>query len=158
MTATNLLKAEQIALKDIEDALIASGWSDGYGMTDDEVRNAPSPLFYRNSTPRSAAQSKVVIDGVGRTIYLVYSSMKPDTAYAANKPHHFSATVALTIYYSDAYTFDTGSVHARFLEGLLSELADREYVISSDGEGASAAASDREPYVYRKVIYATKIV
>lgn len=158
MMATNILQAEQIALADIEAALVASGWSDGYALTDAQVRNAPSPLFYRNSTPRSAADSKVVIDGVGRTIYLVYSAIKPDTAYAADKPHHISATVALTIYYSDAYTFDAGSGHARFLAGLLSELADREYVISSDGEDASVAASDREPYIYRKTIYATKIV
>ncbi len=158
MMATSILHAEQIALAEIEGALVASGWSDGYGMTDDDVKHAPSPIFYRNSTPRSAANSKVVTDGVGRTIYLIYSTMKPDTAYAANKPHHFSATVALTIYYSDAYTFDAGSVHARFLEELLSELAERDYVISSDGEGASVAASDREPYLYRKVIYATKIV
>lgn len=158
MTATNVLKAQQIALADIEDALIASGWSDGYGMTDEEVCNAPSPLFYRNSTPRAAADSKVVIDGVGRTIYLVYSAIKPDTTYAANQPYFYSPTVALTIYFSDAYTFDEGSVHAKFLEELLAQLAEREFVISSDGEGASVAASDREPYTYRRVLYATKII
>lgn len=154
----NLLIAEQGIGADIEAALIEAGWSDGYGLTDDEIRQAPSPLFYHNATPQAAASSRVIVEGVGRTIYLVYTVLSPDTRYAGNKPHHINATAALTIYTDDAYAFDKGSVHAKFLSALLAELAEREYIIRTDAEGAATAATDREPYVYRKVLYATKII
>ena len=65
---TDLLQAEQTLAADIEETLIEAGWSDGYGLTDDEIKKAPSPLFYHNATPQAAASSKAIVEGVGRTI------------------------------------------------------------------------------------------
>ena len=154
---TNLLSAEQCIIKEIEDALTAAGWTDGYNMTDEQIKKSASPIFYHDVSPRAASDSKVVIDGVGRTLYLVYSYLKPEISFSGNKPHHINSSVALTIYYTDAYTFFEGSAHAKYLSRLLEELSEKEFIVTTENNAAITSASDREPYIYRKIFYASKI-
>lgn len=151
----NLVTAESAAVAAIENAFTEAGWSDGWGLTDAQVRQAPSPLFYRNATPKVAGDAKVILSSVGHTLYAVYNIMDPEGKYADNKLHHFNVTIAITLYYDDASLFNVGSGFDEFLSALLSELSDAAWIISGDAEGSVASASDKAPYIYRKVLYAT---
>lgn len=152
---TNQVRAEQAAVAEIESVFSEAGWSDGWGLTDAEVRKAPSPLFYRGATPKAAADAKVIIDGVGHSIYAVYSIIKPEAKYSGNQIDHYNITVALTLYYDDAYLFAQGSGFDVFLEGLLNGFSERLWAVSGEDEGAVIGASDKSPYVYRKAVYIT---
>lgn len=152
---TSLIRAERIAVAEIEQAFIEAGWSDGYGMTDNEIRKAPSPLFYRNSTPVTAADAKVIKNGSGHNLYAVYNIIKPEVKYASNTVHHLEVTVAITFYYDDPYLFDEESGYDVYLEELLSQLAHSLWVVSDDGDEPVTGTSDKAPYIHRKVLYAT---
>lgn len=152
---TNLVRAEQAAVAEIERVFAEAGWSDGWGLTDAEVRRAPSPLFYRAATPKAAADAKVVINGVGHSLYAVYNIIDPEAKYSGNQIDHFNITVAITLYYDDAYLFTQGSGFDTFLEELLSGFSAGLWAISGEGESAAVGASDKSPYVYRKVVYIT---
>ena len=48
----NMTAAESAAIHRIEELLTEAGWSDGWALTDEEVKETNEfPLFYRNSTP-----------------------------------------------------------------------------------------------------------
>ena len=152
---TNLARAEAAAVAEIERYFVAAGWSDGWGLTDDEIRSAASPLFYRGATPGAAADAKVVEGSVGHTLYAVYTVLKPDLKYAGNAVHHIELTVAITIYYDDASLFDDNSGFNKYLDTLLDKLSEGLWPISGEADTAVSDGSDRAPYIHRKVIYAT---
>ena len=93
---TNILKAEQTAIAQIEQAFANGGWSDGWGLSDDEVRNAPGPLFYRNATPTTATEARATIDGQTHCVYAIYNIIDNAPKYAENKPTTTDITVNLT--------------------------------------------------------------
>ena len=152
-----IMKPQQSAIKAIEEALTESGWSDGYALSDKDIENAPSPIFYKDATPKSAADARVVVDGVGRKLYCIYSLLKPDAKYSQNTVHHTEITVAFTFYFDDPFTFADGSPHAKFLDALIDELSDEEWAISMSGDERVTSQSDHSPYMYRKILYATNI-
>lgn len=152
---TNQVRAEQAAVTEIEGAFAEAGWSDGWGLTDAQVRQAPSPLFYRGATPKTAGDAKVVLNGVGHTLYAVYTVMRSEGKYADNQLHHYDVTIAITLYYDDPHLFTEGSGFDAYLEELLSELSERLWTISGEGDTAVTPATDRAPYVYRKILYVT---
>ncbi len=152
-----IMQPQQSAIKAIEEALTEAGWSDGYALSDKEIANAPSPLFYKDATPKSAADARVVVNGVGRKLYCIYTLLKPDVKYSQNTVHHTDITVALTFYFDDAFTFADGSHHAKFLDALLDELSAEEWAISMSGDERVVSQSDHSPYMYRKVLYVSNI-
>lgn len=155
--SNNALKAEQAAIAAIESIFAEAGWSDGNGAEIDTVLNPPSPLFFHGATPAEASSSRVVEDGIGRNIYAVYNAFTVPTPYARNRIHHAEPTVSITIYYNDSTVFDDGSPFAKYLDGLLSGLSNDEWGVSFEQSDDRIAASDRESYIYRKVILATNI-
>lgn len=154
---TNAVQAETYAVQELERMLEASGWSDGWGMGDKEIAEAPNPLFYRNSTPAAAADAKVKAEGQTHSLYLVFNVVGTETKYADNIPSNFDVTLALTFYYDEPYLFhetaEAVSPFKGFIEGLLSELSEGLWTISSEGESVVAAAGDRGPYTNRKVLF-----
>jgi hypothetical protein len=151
---TNIHKAEQTAIAQIEQAFIDAGWSDGWGLTDEEVRSAPSPLFYRNATPTTATEARATIDGQTHCLYAIYNIIDNAPKYAENKPTTTDVTVNLTFYYDDPSLLDSGAF-ATFVEALIDELADGLWTLSGEGESAVAATDDGSPYMHRKIIFAT---
>lgn len=155
---SNILQAENFTVSQLEEIFKEAGWSDGWQLTDEEVRNAPSPLFYRNSTPSVAAESKITLEGQTHSLYCIYNVSDPHSDYADNQPHHFAVTMALTFYFDDAFVFHENSPFNKFLSALLEELAKRLWVISSDGESKASSLSEEEAYANRKLLFATNII
>lgn len=151
---TNLQDAEKSAIAKIEQALINAGWSDGWSLSDDEVRNAPSPIFYRNYTSAVAGEARVSIDGQTHNAYVIYNIIANDPNYAENKPFFTSITVCLTFYYDEAHLFDSEQF-APFMKTLMNELADDLWVLSGEGESAVPATDDGKAYINRKIVFAT---
>lgn len=153
-----ILKAEMLAIKSIETAFIDAGWSDGSAMTDAKIRKAKEPIFYKDSTPKVAADAVVTVDGIGRKLYCIYNIIAPRTATSGNKSHHIEITVALAIYTDTQYLFAENSKHAKYIDALLDELAKEDWIISSAGADESVASQDEQsPYIYRKTLYATNV-
>ena len=150
----NILKAEQTAIAQIEQAFANAGWSDGWGLSDDEVRNAPGPLFYRNATPTTATEARATVDGQTHCVYAIYNVIDNAPQYSENKPTTTDITVNLTFYYDDPSFFDRGAF-VKYMEALLDELADGLWTLSGEGEGAVPATDDGGPYLHRKIIFAT---
>lgn len=151
------LRAQQLAISEIEQAFEDAGWSDGNIMSAAQVRSATNPLYYKNATPEAAAEATVVVDGVGRKIYCIYTLLKPRVSNSANKCHHVEITIALAIYFDDPYTLSENSKHYPFIDALMNELAVDDWIISSDGDDVITNQSEHSPYMYRKTIYATNV-
>ena len=156
----NIIRAENMAVRSLEALFARAGWADGWELTDDEVRAAQNPLFYRNSTGAVAAEAKVKKDGQTHTLFCVYNISGTQLKYADNKPRSADVTIALTFYYDDAFLFYDGdgnghseSVFLPYMESLLSELAEELWVIGGDGEIPVLPADDAQPYLNKKVLY-----
>ncbi len=152
----NVIKAENAAVKAIETAFINAGWSDGWGLTDDEVRAAPSPLFYRNETPAVASEARATVDGQTHSVYCIYNIIETKPNHAGNRPSNFDVTVALTFYYDDPFLFfsdEKESPFGKFAEVLMDELADGLWTISSEGESSVPATEDGQTYTNRKILF-----
>lgn len=152
---TNILRAENAAVKEIEEIFTEAGWSDGWGLTDDEVRKAPSPIFYRNETPTVASEARVEANGQKHLLYCIYNVIDTDPKYAGNHPSHFDVTLALTFYYDDPFLFHEDSGAKKFIDALLAALAERLWVISGEGETNVPPSDDRQPYINRKILFVT---
>ncbi|MBR2200759.1 MAG: hypothetical protein IJ894_08460 [Bacteroidales bacterium] len=155
--SNNALRAEQAAIAAIENIFVEAGWSDGNCADRETILHPASPLFFHGATPAEASSSLIVVDGVGRNIYAVYAAVDVPTSNAGGRYHHAEPIIAITIYYSDVTVFDADSVFNKYLEGLLDGLAAGDWAISYDPGENRISASDREPYIYSKVILATTI-
>lgn len=153
----NYLRAENAAINEIENLLKEAGWSDGWGLTDDEVRNAPSPVFYRNSAPVVASEARVKEDEQIHALYCIYNIIETHPNYTGNKPSNFDITIALTFYYDDPFLFTeaTENGFTKFVDGLLDGLAENNWTLSGEGEHPVPSADDALPYVNRKVLFVT---
>lgn len=151
----SILDAENTAVKQIEEIFVNAGWSDGWALRDEEVRSAQEPLFYRNSTPVVASESKVTKKGQTHSLYCIYNISESKIHYANDKPHHFTVTIALTFYYDDPFIFFDNSPHKEYLDALLSELSEKLWIISADSEGGVPSLDNQESYANRKLIFAT---
>lgn len=153
----NLLRAENAAIKEIETALIESGWSDGWELTDEDVRAAANPLFYRNSTSTAASEARVKAKGQTHSLYCIYNVIETKSNYAGDKPVHFDVTIALTFYYDDPFLFqeDDKNEFIPYIEGLLDALADDLWTISGEGESSVPSTDDARVYSNRKVLFVT---
>lgn len=157
----SLQSAKNRAIAQIEAIFEQSGWSDGWGLNDDEVRAAPSPLFYRNEAPVVAEESKVQIEGQSHRLYCIYNVSEVKPNYAGNRPSSYDITIALTFYFDDPFLFyETGNAQTQnpfktFAEALLEELADDLWAISSDGEGSVPSGEDGKPYTNREILFVT---
>lgn len=161
----NMTAAESAAIHRIEELLTEAGWSDGWALTDEEVKETNEfPLFYRNSTPTVAPEAKITKDGQTHSLYCIYNIVDTDPKYAGNKPLTHSVSIALTFYYDDPFLFyqdDTTAgaenPFAPYLEALLENLADDLWAISSGGEGPVPAAESGSAYSNRKILFVQKI-
>lgn len=151
------LRAEQIAVKDIELAFEEAGWSDGNILNSKEVITATNPLYYKDATSEFAADASVVIDGVGRKFYAIYNIVSIDASASANACHHAQVTVAIAFYYDNQYTLAEGSKHYCYVEELLNTLSENEWTISSNGCEAISGQSEHSPFMYRTTIYANNV-
>lgn len=155
----NLQSAKNRAIARLEGIFERSGWSDGWALNDDEVREAPSPLFYRNSTPAVAEEARVTIDGQTHALYCVYNIAEVKSYYAGNRPSSFDITIALTFYFDEPFLFyekegaTAENAFKVFTDALLDELADDLWAISSDGEGAVPSGEDGKPYTNREILF-----
>lgn len=157
---SNIQQAKNRAVELIEKALIEAGWSDGWALGDDEVRRAPSPLFYRNSTPAVAEEAKVSLDGQTHMLYCIYNIADDDPHYSGNRWSNGDITVALTFYYDDPFIFyekegESNNSFVKFMNALLEELARDLWAISGDVESSSPSGEDGKPYANRTTIFAT---
>lgn len=155
----SILDAENRAVLELESSLKAAKWEDGWRLTDAEIASYIGPIYYRNSTPASAADAKVMAGDQEHSLYMVFSVTDTKTYYASNTPSFFDVTLALTFYYDEPYLFyDTGqeSIFKGFIDELLTKLAEGQWSITSEGESAVTAAGDRGPYTNRKVLFITK--
>lgn len=153
----NYLRAENAAVAEIERLLTEAGWSDGWGLDDDEVRNAPSPLFYRNATSAVAGEARVTEDGQTHLLYCIYNIIENHPHYAGNHPAAFDITIALTFYYDDPFLFYEAERNGftKYLDALLDGLAESNWTLSGEGENPVPPTDDAQPYVQRKVLFVT---
>lgn len=151
---TNALAAENAAAAELEDLLKGAGWSDGWGLEDDEVRRADKPLFYKNFTSSAAEEARIVIDGQMHNIYAVYRVFDIETVFSGNQPHHFVVRLAISIYYDDpALLVGTFS---GFVEAALTSLTNSRWSVNVEGDDTTTLGSDSQPYGCRKTLFAEK--
>jgi len=160
----NMSAAESAAIHRIEELRAEAGWSDGWALTDEEVKETNEfPLFYRNSTPTVAPEAKVKKDGQTHSLYCIYNIIDTDPKYAGNKPLTHNVSIALTFYYDDPFLFyqdentETENPFAPYIEALLENLADDLWAISSGGEGPVPSAESGSAYSNRKILFVQKI-
>ena len=169
---TNVIKAENTAIREIEAALTEAGWSDGWAMEDADVRTAGAPIFYRNNAPVVAAEARTTVGadpekqidpGQTHYLYLIYNITQTETKNAGNRPYYHEVTAALTFYYDDPSLFyeatgDSAPTNGfvPFLSELIDELADGDWAISSEGESTVPATDDGTTYTNRKILFVTK--
>lgn len=151
----NIVRAENAAVAEIERIFKAAGWSDGWGLTDDEVRRACSPLFYRNATSQVAEEARPLANGQAENLYCIYNLTPSDPKYSGNRPYGFDITVCLTFYYSDPFLFDGESELSRFVTELMCKLAENLWIITGEGEQPVHTTENHHAYTNRKLIFAT---
>lgn len=151
----NIIHAENAAVAAIEKIFEQAGWSDGWGLTDDEVRNAPSPLFYRNATSQVAEEARPVMNGQAQSLYCIYNIAPTDPKYSGNRPYGFEVTICLTFYYSDPFLFHEESEANPFICSLMHELTEKLWIITGEGEQPVPPTENRQAYTNRKLIFVT---
>lgn len=156
---SELLRAENRAIDELEHILLRAGWADGWELTDDEVRKAISPLFYRNQTSTVAEEARVTIDGQTHSLYVIYSMADTNPLYSGNKPYRTDVSIALTFYYDDPFLFYEGhssSPFAKFVDLLLAEFETNAWSVYGEGESQIPSGDDSKTYTNRKVLFVTK--
>lgn len=154
---SNILTIENRAIEELETIFANAGWSDGWALTDEQVRSATEPLYYRNATSAVASEAKVKREDQIRKLYAIYSLMDTDDKSADDRPFIHEPSIAIHFYYDDAFIWHKNSPFNDFLHALIEELEADGWSVSLDGEQGIASADNAQPYITRKTLVVSKL-